>query len=58
MAELGRMTLEELVGKVLGDEHGDVLRRAVACVADALMEAEVEEVCGAGYGERTQTRVA
>jgi hypothetical protein len=40
MAELGRMTLEELVSKVLWDEHGDVLCRAVAYLADALMEAE------------------
>jgi putative transposase len=57
MAELRRMTLEELVGKVLGDEHGDVLREAVAYVADALMEAEAEERCGAGYGGRTLARV-
>jgi putative transposase len=57
MAELGRMTLEELVGKVLGDEHGDVLRGAVAYLADALMEAEAEQRCGAAYGERTPARL-
>jgi hypothetical protein len=48
MAELGRMTPEGLVSKVLGDGHGDVLRGAVAYSADALMEAQVKERCGAG----------
>jgi putative transposase len=57
MAELGRMTLEELVSKVLRDEHGDALRAAVAYLADAVMEAEAEGCCGAGYGQRTPARV-
>jgi transposase-like protein len=57
MADLGRMTIEELAGKVLTDEHGDWLREAVAFLADALMEAEVEQVCGAGYRERSPERV-
>ncbi len=38
MADLGRMTIEELASKVLADEHGDWLREAVAFVADALMK--------------------
>jgi len=33
MADLGRMTIEELVSKVLADEHGDWLREAVAFLA-------------------------
>lgn len=57
MADLGRMTIEELAGKVLADEHGDWLREAVAFLADALMEAEVEGACGAGYRERSPERV-
>ncbi len=44
MADLGRMTIEELVSKVLADEDGDWLREAVAFPAEALMEAEVEQV--------------
>src|SRR5437867_11359362 len=57
MAEVGRMTIEELASKVLADEHGDWLREAVALVADALMEAEVEGLCGAGYRERSPERI-
>jgi putative transposase len=33
------------------------LREAVAFLADALMEAEVEGICGAGYQERSPERV-
>ena len=57
MADLGRMTMEEVVGKVLADEHGDWLCQAVAYLADALMEAEVEGVTGAGYRERSPERL-
>jgi putative transposase len=56
MAEIARMTVEELGGKVLADEHGDWLREAVAFLADALMEAEVEQICGAGNRERSPER--
>ena len=56
MAEIGRMTVEELGGKVLADENGDWLREAVAFLADALMEAEAEQICGAGYRERSPER--
>jgi putative transposase len=56
MAEFGRMTVEELAGKVLADEHGDWLREAVAFLAEALMETEVERVCGAAYRERSPER--
>jgi hypothetical protein len=38
---------------VLADEQGDWLREAVAFLADPLMEAEVEQICGAGYRERS-----
>jgi hypothetical protein len=56
MADLGRMTMEELASKVLADEHGDWLREAVAFLACALMEAEVEGLCGASYRERSPER--
>jgi hypothetical protein len=48
MADLGRMTIEEVAGKVVADEHGDWVREAVAFLAEALVEAEVEAACGAG----------
>ncbi len=35
----------------------DVLRAMVKTFADALMSAEVDAVCGAGYGERSEARV-
>jgi hypothetical protein len=44
---LGRMSVGELVGKVLADEHADVLRQAVVWLAQELMEAEVSERAGA-----------
>lgn len=39
------------------DLAGDWLRDAVAFLADALMEAEVEQACGAAYRERSPERV-
>jgi transposase-like protein len=58
MTDVGRMSVSELVGKVLADEHADVLRQAVVWLAQELMEAEVTGVAGAGYGERSGDRVA
>jgi transposase-like protein len=58
MTDLGRMSVSELVGKVLADEHADVLRQAVVWLAPGLMEAEVAGVAGAGYGERSGDRGA
>jgi putative transposase len=34
----------------------DLLREMISTVADALMNAEVDALCGAGYGERTAAR--
>lgn len=50
MAEIGRMTVEELAGRVLADEHGDWLREGVAFPADALMEAGVERSAAPATG--------
>src|SRR5215212_7046055 len=58
MTDVGRMSVGELVGKVLADEHADVLRQAVVWLAQELMEAEVGQAAGAGYGERSGERVA
>jgi hypothetical protein len=41
MTDVGRMSVGELVGKVLADEHTDVLCQAVVWLAQELMEAEV-----------------
>ena len=58
MTDVGRMSVGELVGKVLADEHADVLRDAVCWLAQELMEAEVTAAAGAGYGERDPERTA
>src|SRR5215216_3512454 len=52
MAGADRMTVEEVVRKVLLDEHADVFRAAVKAVAAKLMELEVSELIGAEHGER------
>ena len=38
MTDVGRMSVQELVGKVLADEHADVLRQAVVWLAQELGE--------------------
>jgi len=57
MAGAERMTIEEVVRKVLREEHGDVIRESVRLVAQELMEIEVSELIGAAHGERTEDRV-
>jgi putative transposase len=47
-----RMAIEEVVRKVLLDEHADVIREAVRAIAAEVMELEVSELIGAGHGER------
>src|SRR5215212_9867764 len=46
------MTIEEVVRKVLLDEHADVVREAVRAVVAEMMEVEVAELIGAQRGER------
>jgi transposase-like protein len=58
MTDVGRMSVGELVSKVLADEHADVLRQAVVWLAQELMEAEVSQQAGASYGERSGERLA
>jgi putative transposase len=57
MTDVGRMSVSELVGKVMADEHADVLRQAVVWLAQELMEAEVSQAAGAAYKERSGERV-
>ena len=44
MAGADRMTVEEVVRKVLLDEHADVICEAVKAVAAEMMELEVSEL--------------
>src|SRR4051795_3554315 len=52
MAGVERMTIEEVVRKVLRDEHADVIRESVRVVVQEIMEVEVSEQIGAEHGER------
>ncbi len=50
MAEGQSVTLREALGKVMGEEHADVVRESVARFVRELMEVEVAELVGAGPG--------
>jgi putative transposase len=52
MAGADRMTIEEVVRKVLLEEQADVLRAAVEAVCAELMEIEVSQQIGVERGER------
>ena len=56
MAGVSRMTIEEVVRRVLRDEHADVIRESVKVVAQEMMEAEVSDLIGAQHGERSEDR--
>jgi putative transposase len=58
MADEQSMTVREALGKVLGDEHADVLRESVRMVLGELMEAQVAELAGAERYEHSPERVA
>ena len=51
MAETS-LNLEQLLRKLMGDEHADVLRESLDFFVHELMEAEVTEQIGAGLHER------
>src|SRR3954469_16541821 len=57
MAEKGRMTAVELVDKLMGSEHADVVRESVAWLVAEVMEAEVTGQIGAELGEVSAERV-
>ena len=48
-----RMDLSAVVGKVLEEQDGDVLREGVRVLAQALMESEVTTLVGAERHERS-----
>ena len=56
MAESHRMTAEEVVARLMSDEHADFLRESLCWMVEQLMEAEVSQLIGAGRGERTADR--
>ena len=56
MAEEARMTADELIGKLMDDEHRDVVRDSVAWLCRELMEAEVSAQVGATRGEQSEER--
>ena len=58
MADEQSMTVREALGKVLGDEHTDVLRDSVRMILGELMEAEVSRLAGAERYAHTPERVA
>jgi transposase-like protein len=50
------LNVTELLGQQLESASPDVLRAMVRTFADALMSAEADALCGAGYGERSVER--
>jgi putative transposase len=58
MAESTRMTAAEVVDKLMGEEHRDVVRESVAWLCRELIEAEVSAQIGAAHGEVAPERVA
>jgi transposase-like protein len=58
MADDKSMSLREAAGKLMSDEHADVLAESVAMVVREVMEAEVSALAGAAHYERTPERIA
>jgi putative transposase len=56
MAERQRMTADEVVAKLMSDEHADLVRESLRWMVEQLMEVEVSELIGAARGERTEDR--
>ena len=50
------MSLDELVRKLMGDDHADLLRETLAWFVGELMEAEVTQQIGAGLHEKAPER--
>src|ERR671928_1221911 len=47
----------QLLEKHLASASPDLLREMIATFANAMMSAQADQVCGAGYGERSDQRV-
>ena len=48
----------QLLEKHLASASPDVLREMIAAFANAMMSASADQVCGAGYGQRSDQRVS
>jgi putative transposase len=46
----------QLLEQHLGDASPDLLRQMIATFANAMMSAQADQICGAGYGERSAER--
>ncbi len=57
MADRPSIDVSEFLGKQLEAASPDLLREMVRTFAEAIMGAEVDALCGAGYGERSDERV-
>ena len=58
MADSGSLGARAELGKVLADEHADLLREGVALVLREVMEMEVARLAGGERYERTDERAA
>jgi putative transposase len=58
MADSGSLGVRAELGKVLADEHADILREGVALVLREVMELEVARLAGAEHYERSEERAA
>ena len=47
----------QLLEQHLASASPDLLREMVASLANAMMSAQADQACGAGYGERSDQRV-
>ena len=52
-----KMGLLDVLRKVLAEDEPDVMRELMKVFLEALMGAEADSMCGAGYGERSEERV-
>ena len=46
----------ELLEQHLQGASPDLLRQMIASLANAMMSAQADQACGAGWGERSETR--
>lgn len=56
MAADNSVTPAQWLAKQIQTDDPDVLRSMVKTMAEALMSAEADSLCGAGYGERSDER--
>jgi len=57
MAARSSIDVGALLGKQLESASPDLLRDLIKTMADALMSADADSVCGADYGQRSPERV-